>query len=599
VSVKVLLVFPPHWHPLMPHLALPALTAYLRENGIEVTQRDLNVEVFDRVLSSGHLRTVLRQLRKKEKRIALKGLDPALQQGNLGAIAWAKREGQRIAADIEGAKATVRSKCFFDAAPGRDALLTLADGLMLASVPFYPSEFSITSYRSAYPVDASQAIRASVQDTHFNVFRNLLQVMVMPQIRREEPDVVGISLTSSEQIIAAFTLASLIKEAGLPTHVTLGGKMITGWRDLLPKAEPLWDLFDSAIAFEGEVALLRLVEALDGAPGGGANLSTVPNLMYRDGADIRVNPFKEPEPAECLPIPDFDGMPTDLYLAPDLVLPVWASRGCYWGRCAFCNVGYGESKHFDELQAERVAEEMVALSEAYGANDFFFVDEALSPRMLKALSSQLVDMGTSFNWATCVRFEPSISADLLRLMRRAGCRLLSFGMESGSQRVLDLMDKGTRVETMERILQDSTAAGIWNHTFLFFGFPGETEEDARETIKFFRANQGVIHSISSSIFLLERHTRAFADPQAYDIRRIVPPGPHWDLAYYFEYEVSSGISSQRAEEIEAAFVDSLPDKSNPQSYVHEVYQFLYACSFPDDEPLPTMVGGQGSYDKPA
>jgi len=216
----------------MPHLALPALTAYLRENGVEVTQRDLNVEVFDQVLSSRHLRTVLRQLRKKEKRIVLKGLSPALQQSNLGAIAWAKREGRRIAADIEQAKATVHSKRFFDAAPGRDALLTLADGLMLASVPFYPSEFRIVSYQSAYPVDASQAIRASVQDAQFNFFRNLFQTTIMPQIRREEPDVVGISLTSADQVVAAFTLASLIKEADMATHVTLGGKLITGWREL-------------------------------------------------------------------------------------------------------------------------------------------------------------------------------------------------------------------------------------------------------------------------------------------------------------------------------------------------------------------------------
>ena len=76
--MKVLLVFPPHWHPLMPHLALPALTAYLRENGIEVIQRNLNIEVFDWVLSSRHLRTVLRRLRKEEKRVALKGLNATI-----------------------------------------------------------------------------------------------------------------------------------------------------------------------------------------------------------------------------------------------------------------------------------------------------------------------------------------------------------------------------------------------------------------------------------------------------------------------------------------------------------------------------------------
>ncbi|MBN1978167.1 MAG: radical SAM protein [Anaerolineae bacterium] len=588
--MKVLLVFPPHWHPVMPHLALPALTAYLRSNGVEVIQRDLNIEVFDRILSISHLRATLRRLRKEEKRIPLKGLTDPLQQANLEAVAWAKRDGQRIAADIDQAKAVMRSERFFDVSAGREALLTLADGLMLASVPFFPSEFSIAKYQSAYPVDISRAIRASTQDIHFNFFRNLLETTIVPQIRAEKPDVVGISLTSSEQIVAAFTLASLIKEARLPTHVTLGGKLITGWRDLLPKAEPLWDLFDSATAFEGEVALLRLVEALAGAPDGGADLSAVPNLMYRDGSGVRVNGFKEPEPTECLPIPDFDGLPLDLYLAPSLVLPVWASRGCYWGRCAFCNVGYGESKHFDELQAERVVEEMTTLSKAHGTKNFFFADEALTPRMLRALSSLLIERSTSFNWATCARFEPSITADLLKQMRRAGCRMLSFGMESGSQRVLDRMDKGTDVAIMRRILWDSAAAGIWNHAFMFFGFPGETEEDAHETIAFFQANRNVIHSISSGTFLLERYARVSENPEAYGIGQMMPPGPQQDLAYYFEYAVPSGISSRRAEELEAAFVDSLPDKPNPQFYVHEVYQFLYACSLADDEPLPTMLG---------
>jgi radical SAM superfamily enzyme YgiQ (UPF0313 family) len=584
--MKVLLVFPPGWHPFMPHLALPALTAYLRANGVKVVQRDLNVEVFDEVLSSRHLRTVCRRLRKEGKRVASKGLSAALRRANLNLIAWANEEGGRIAAHADQAKATIRSERFFDGALGWDALLTLTDGLTLASAPFYPSELRIGGYRSAYPVDASQAILVSAQDRHFNFFRTLFQSLIIPQIRREAPDVVGISLTSADQIVAAFTLASLIKEAGLPTHVTLGGKMITGWHELLPKAEPLWNFFDSAVVYEGEGALLRLLEALDS----GADLATVPNLMYRDGSRVRVNAFKDPEPVKGLPTPDFGGLPLDAYFAPQRVLPVWASRGCYWGRCAFCNVGYGESRHFDELRAERVVEEMTTLSQTYRTKRFFFVDEALSPRMLGALSTRLTEIGSSFGWATCVRFEPSITAKLLTQMRQAGCRMLRFGMESGSQRVLDRMGKGTRVEIMRRILQESVAAGIWNHAFLFFGFPGETEEDARETIAFFQENQNAIHSISSDTFLLERHARAFCDPQSYGIRKIVPPGPHRDLAYYFEYEVSSGINSHRAEEIEAAFVDSLPPKCNPQFYFHEVYQFLFASRFPDGEPLPTMLG---------
>lgn len=83
--------------------------------------------------------------------------------------------------------------------------------------------------------------------------------------------------------------------------------MITCWRNLLPHQERLWDLFDSAIPFEGEVALLWLAEALE--PGVG--LASVPNLIYGDASRIRINKLKPPEPAHGLPIPDFDGLPLD------------------------------------------------------------------------------------------------------------------------------------------------------------------------------------------------------------------------------------------------------------------------------------------------
>jgi len=488
--------------------------------------------------------------------------------------------------DVDRAKETVRSERFFDPQPSLQAFLTLVNGLRLASAPHYPSELRLTGYDSAYPPSASPAIRAAVQDRDLNMFRNLLQVSVLPQIRREQPDLVGISLTSADQVIAGFTLASLIREAGLSAHIVLGGKMVTCWRDQLPRAEALWDLFDSAIVYEGEVALLRLTEALDR----GTDLSAVPNLMYRHGSEMRVNEFKAPEPVEALPIPDFDGLDLDRYLAPARVLPIWASRGCYWGRCAFCNVGWGESKHFDERCAERVTQEMVSLATAHDVRHFFFADEALSPRMLKSLSAQLIRSGVDLDWTCCARFEPGIKADLLRQMRRAGCRMVLYGLEAGSQRVLDRMHKGTRIANAERILQDGAEAGIWNHIFFFFGFPGETEQEAHETIRFFRANQGVIHSVSTGTFLLERYAQVADDPAAYGVSRLIPPRPEEDLAYYYEHEVASGISAARAEEIQAQFLESLPHKPFPQYYFHDIYRFLYACRFGASEALPTMAG---------
>jgi hypothetical protein len=312
--------------------------------------------------------------------------------------------------------------------------------------------------------------------------------------------------------------------------------------------------------------------------------------MYRDGSQVRVNEFKAPEPAEALPVPDFQGLDLDRYLAPARVLPVWASRGCYWGRCAFCNVGYGESKHFDELCAERVADEMISLSKAHDTRHFFFSDEALSPRMLRALSAQLIRTGADLDWTCCARFEPGISADLLAQMRQAGCRMLLYGLESGSQRVLDRMHKGIKIATAERILREGTEAGIWNHMFFFFGFPGETERDAKETIRFFKANRHVVHSVCTGTFLLEKHAAVAADLGQYGIRHIIPRHPERDLAYYADYEVESGITAERAEEIEAQFIESLPYKPAPQLYFHDIYRFLYACRFGASEPLPTMAG---------
>jgi len=209
--------------------------------------------------------------------------------------------------------------------------------------------------------------------------------------------------------------------------------------------------------------------------------------------------------------------------------------------------------------------------------------------MLKLLSAQLIEAGTDFHWTCCARFEPGISAELLRQMRRAGCRMVLYGLESGSQRVLDRMDKGTRLETAQRILREGAEAGIWNHVFIFFGFPGETEEEAWETAQFFNAHRGLIHSGCTGTFLLERYARVADEPAAYGVSRLIAR-PERDLAYYYDYEVSSGISSAQTEEIEDQFLESLPRKPFPQFYFHDIYRFLYASRFRDSEPFPTMLG---------
>jgi hypothetical protein len=94
--------------------------------------------------------------------------------------------------------------------------------------------------------------------------------------------------------------------------------------------------------------------------------------------------------------------------------------------------------------------------------------------------------------------------------------------------------------------------------------------------------------VCTGTFLLERQARVSTEPTAYDVSRILVR-PERDLAYYDEYETCAGISAGRAEQIEQEFVESLPAKSAPHLYVHDIYRFLYASRFSYGEPLPTMA----------
>ncbi|MCB0189834.1 MAG: cobalamin-dependent protein, partial [Caldilineaceae bacterium] len=338
----------------MPHLALPTLTAYLRGHGVEVIQRDLNLEIFDDILTRAYMRTSLTELRNRF------GGQAATQhpRGNrtqsppAEALQWAFSHGPQLVGQVEQAKAIIRSKAFFDGPIGLRAFKTVAECLELASMPYYPANLHLQSYEAAAPVDSSRSLLRLVRDANTNIFLDYFRQGVIRDIAKEAPDVVGISIPSMPQMLAGMTLAHLIKEAGLPCHVTVGGPHISMLRDPLTKTPTLFTLIDSAVVLDGEEALLQLVRTV----ANGDSLATVPNLIYRDDDQIRVNERRAPEKIKNLPLPDFDGLPLGRYLAPQQALPLLTARGCYFGKCAFCNTGYGIDETFSQLQAEQVVE---------------------------------------------------------------------------------------------------------------------------------------------------------------------------------------------------------------------------------------------------
>ena len=184
--------------------------------------------------------------------------------------------------------------------------------------------------------------------------------------------------------------------------MTVGGPHISMLRDELAKVPAIFSLFDSAVVFDGEVPLLNLAQALEGD----GDLSQVPNLVYRDGGTIRVTERKVPEKINDLPLPDFDGLPLDKYLAPYLALPLLTARGCYFGKCAFCNVGYGEPESFSQLRAD----ELVRANGCAAARN---TARATSSSLMKPLRRRICALFRRF-WKRWERRSTGAAAPVLR-----------------------------------------------------------------------------------------------------------------------------------------------------------------------------------------
>jgi hypothetical protein len=180
-------------------------------------------------------------------------------------------------------------------------------------------------------------------------------------------------------------------------------------------------------------------------------------------------------------------------------------------------------------------------------------------------------------WTTHMRFEKSLlDEDVWQDARDSGCKYLHFGYESGNERVLKLMDKATTTEVITKHLELSAKAGIWNHCMGFFGFPGETKEEAWQSVQFLEANKDHVHSLGFGTFDLSKHTPVAKDPDRWGVTPY--KNPEWDLALDYYYTVKNGMSIEEAERVFEEFERNHNPGWDLRLFIRE-YIFLYIGRF--------------------
>ena len=577
-KMKVLLIYPPDWFPSEPYLSLPSLTAVLRQAGHTVIQKDINLEMYDWYFSEDFLKKVLyrvpRQLDRLRKLSKKRDLNAEEMDLQLSLCDLTRQRIDELIKKAEKAKAIIRGEIFYDIDQLEWAIHVFREVTSVISMVYFPSRICMPPMETdlSYKVFVSSEVIDAVNDTQVNVYRDVFEHLVKPAIEKEQPDVVGISIVLQQQMFSSMTFCALIKQHFPHIHVTIGGNTVTRLRDVLPQS-PLFQYFDSAVVYEGETAFVQLVSAV----GAKRSLADVPNTIYKDATGIHVSPTSFSEDMASLPPPDFDGLPLHKYFVPTKILPYLATRGCYWGRCEFCDHGEGYTAGYRTKKIQDILADITHLRDKYGAKHFHFTDESYPPALFRKLSRGLIDSKMDIVWTTHMRFEKSLLEESVwQDAKDSGCRYLHFGYESGNERVLKLMDKATTTEIMTKHLQLTADAGIWNHCMGFFGFPGETKEEAWSSVEFLEANKDHVHSLGFGTFDLGRHNPVAKNPEKWGVTAY--KNPDWDLALDYYYTVKNGMSIEEAERV----FEEFERKHNPgwdlRLFIRE-YIFLYIAKF--------------------
>ena len=577
-KMKVLLIFPPDWFPSEPYLSLPSLTSVLRKAGHTVIQKDVNLEMWDWYFSEAFLKKVLRkvpqQLDRLRKLANKRDLTDYEMDVQLALCDVTRQRIDELIKKAEKAKAIVRGEVFYDIDQLEWAIQVFREVTQTISLVYAPARICMPPMETnlSYKVFASNEVIDAVNDEQVNVYRDVFDHLLKPVLEAEKPDVVGISIVLQQQIFSTMTFCALIKQQFPHIHVTIGGNTVTRLRDVLPQS-PLFQFFDSAVVYEGETAFLQLVEAV----GAKRELSNVPNTIYKDVNGVHESALSYAEDMAELPPPDFDGLPLEKYFVPTRILPYLATRGCYWGRCEFCDHGEGYTAGYRSKKIQDVLADIKYLKDKYGVRHFHFTDESYPPALFRKLARGLVEEKMDIFWTTHMRFEKSLLEDAVwEDAKNSGCRYLHFGYESGVERVLQLMDKATTTEIMTKHLKYTAEAGIWNHCMGFFGFPGETREEAWQSVQFLEQNKDYVHSLGFGTFDLGRHNPVAKHPERWGVTAY--KNAEWDLALDYYFTVKNGMSIEEAERVFQEFERNHNPGWDLRLYIRE-YIFLYICKF--------------------
>lgn len=324
-----------------------------------------------------------------------------------------------------------------------------------------------------------------------------------------ESRVIGFSIYSSNYRPTRIFI-KLLKNLNKDVKIILGGPGIN-------KAQVIKDieegLIEAAIFGEGEVATLNLLKFWDGK----LEKSELGNAIVKLENEIYESPGYPLMKMRELPTPNFNQFNLSNYYSE--VLPIEFSRGCV-ASCTFCSeTNYWVS--FRTKSVDQIIEELKSGIQNHQVKSFRVVDSLMNGNMklLVGLAEKIIQEKLEIKWFGYCRINPKMTPDVLNTLKKAGCVSIMYGLETGSQKVLNLMNKKVNVEDNYSVVIDTFKSGIRVEAEILVGFPGETLIDYFKTLYMLFCLRKYLSSVSTgSPMEVVRNSEVFDNPDKFGVR---------------------------------------------------------------------------------
>lgn len=573
-----LLLHPPFADPTQPYLSLPTLKGWLRAKGLDATVVDLNVEATHWLFEPSTQRAIARRI---GQRFSLLNRERALsfdEQREYVALDRARHQIERALAAAPSALEVFRTReLFFDAATYTTARRTVDGYFEAVSAANWPFRFGFNhASHSVAPWSFELLERywterlSPLHAFYERAFASYAEWdwendAEPPRFDPEGVDFVGISVVFPSQVPEALYLCRFLRERMPGAFLALGGP---GIHQIAVHAGPerqrrLLEWVDGIGLYEGEAtlgALFPLLETWRAEADAGRRFELVrdvPNLLAVDPTtDAPILGPRFTLDLREAELPDYSDLDLDAYLAPSRTLLYAPTRGCYWGKCSFCYYGLTDTAtaSYREIPAARAASDLATLSRRYGVNNIYLSCDVLSPKYAVKLAEALIEKNVKIRWSSDLKIEAYFTPERCELLFRSGLRSAAFGIESGSDRILELMRKGVTRETLTTVNRAFHDAGIATEWMTFTDHPDETLAEALATIGWIEDEAQYVDLFIVGQFGLEAGSHIAQEPMRYGVRRIYYAEGD-DLRLYAQYTHRSGRRPRHVTETIEAELD--------------------------------------------